>query len=59
MGTEEKVLASAGDERDDLQVIRGIDPKLADALSQIGGLRFEDLAQYTPQSARAGAPRAD
>jgi predicted flap endonuclease-1-like 5' DNA nuclease len=49
MGTEDKVTAPAGDERDDLETINDIGPKYADALHQIGVLYYEDLARYTPQ----------
>jgi hypothetical protein len=48
MVTEKTVAASAGSERDDLEIITDIGPKYAAALYQIGVLRFEDLAQYTP-----------
>ena len=49
MGTEENVAASTDDERDDLEIIKGIGPTFADALNNIGIGRFAELAQYTPE----------
>jgi hypothetical protein len=52
MQTEENVKAPAPEQhqQDDLTSVMGIGPKFSAALHRIGIYRFEDLAQYTPQT---------
>ena len=50
MGINDNDSASAGNVRDNLGIIKGIGPKFAEALSQIGIRRFADLTDYTPDT---------
>ena len=44
---EKKVEVPASDKKDDLKVIKGIGPKLEEALNQIGFTAYEQLAKLT------------
>lgn len=50
MGINENDTASADNVQEGLGIIKGIGPKFAEALSQIGIRRVADLADYTPDT---------